>query len=95
MERYNVNLLDNSYTVEIPFADHIQLLDVVGDAIHKYNSKVDDINSFTNNLSTFVKNGELTQEVADKLKQGNEYQVEELNKKINVALRFLDSVEGI
>lgn len=54
MENYNVKLLDNSYTVEIPFKDHVKFLDVLDHAINHYHALVSDMTGLVNQLPLYV-----------------------------------------
>lgn len=95
MEKYNINLLENSYTVEIPFADHMQLMDAVDDSIGKCTSLLNDMESFVRKLDKYVEGGDITKDVADHLKRDRGYQIEELKKRIDVATKFIESVQSI
>jgi hypothetical protein len=92
---YDIKLNPDTYSVDIPYADHIELLDVIDRAIVEYNTTKNNITENNKKYDYYAEKGEIPKDFAERMKKENEYNLKKIEKRLEVAYTLIDSIKNI
>jgi hypothetical protein len=95
MPKYNTTLNEDSYSLEIPYAEHVKFMDIIDKTIEVLTTDRTTLLDLNRKLDEYLKNKEISEELYETLKKQNKYNIKSLEDKLDMADNIIRSVENI
>jgi hypothetical protein len=94
-KHFDIKLGHMGYDLYVPYSKSCELMDVIELGIRSMESDRDDMLSFVKQMPTFVENGDITEEIGNKLIQDRRHSIAKLDKLLEVAYTTIEQINQV
>jgi hypothetical protein len=94
-KNYDIKLGDMGYDLYVPYAQSCELMDVIEKGCRAMEADISGMKTFQKDIKNHVKQGDLTQEIADKLIDDRNHSIEKLEKLIEIGYEVIAQMNTV